>query len=442
MLNISLNLNLVFNQKYLYIIYVTIAFFLNRSLYGLNPSEAFQEIRLANQELSNHYLIHEFFGYIGTFIISIILNIYQKYIFKRNLRENVLNARIQLIYNSPSQNINIFHSSKKVILIFFLTLFFAVFEEQIIDLYLNIFQDLDFWMIELFLFSYFNALMYNKIVIYAHQKFAILLSIFPILFKIMSIILSFNDNTNDKDNYTGSLPIYYKTKSFFKIPIGILIYLLFISLRSCVNLTLKWIMDYKFISHIEVLAFYSLIGTVFYLITIVVITNIKCKEIINGYNNIDYCDYLAKIKENITTNTIYYFENYKIYWSNIKKFQTIREIIIIIAQIIVLFIKKYFSLLILKDLSPSELIFTVPLSYLLQKIVSITLSLIMDNRWILTENKYKKTKIIFDGFGDIFSIIGLLIYLEIIELKFCKLDEDLKKNIANRAPLVDEENEN
>ena len=201
-------------------------------------------------------------------------------------------------------------------------------------------------------------------------------------------------------------------------------------------------MDYKFISHIEVLAFYSLIGTVFYLITIVVITNIKCKEIINGYNNIDYCDYLAKIKENITTNTIYYFENYKIYWSNIKKFQTIREIIIIIAQIIVLFIKKYFSLLILKDLSPSELIFTVPLSYLLQKIVSITLSLIMDNRWILTENKYKKTKIIFDGFGDIFSIIGLLIYLEIIELKFCKLDEDLKKNIANRAPIVDEENEN
>ena len=40
----------------------------------------------------------------------------------------------------------------------------------------------------------------------------------------------------------------------------------------------------------------------------------------------------------------------------------------------------------------------------------------MDNRWILTENKYKKTKIIFDSFGDIFSIIGLLIYLEIIEL--------------------------
>ena len=35
--------------------------------------------------------------------------------------------------------------------------------------------------------------------------------------------------------------------------------------------------------------------------------------------------------------------------------------------------------------------------------------------------------------GDIASIIGFLIYLEIIELNFCKLNYNLKKNIISRG---------
>ena len=38
-----------------------------------------------------------------------------------------------------------------------------------------------------------------------------------------------------------------------------------------------------------------------------------------------------------------------------------------------------------------------------------------------------------DESSDFFSIIGFLIYLELLELHFCKLDYDLSDNITNRA---------
>ena len=36
-------------------------------------------------------------------------------------------------------------------------------------------------------------------------------------------------------------------------------------------------------------------------------------------------------------------------------------------------------------------------------------------------------------FEDFASIIGNMIYIEVLELNFCKLDYDLKKNIAKRG---------
>ena len=40
-----------------------------------------------------------------------------------------------------------------------------------------------------------------------------------------------------------------------------------------------------------------------------------------------------------------------------------------------------------------------------------------------------------DFSSDITAIIGFLIYLEIIELNFCKLNKDLRKNIIMRGEI-------
>ena len=46
---------------------------------------------------------------------------------------------------------------------------------------------------------------------------------------------------------------------------------------------------------------------------------------------------------------------------------------------------------------------------------------------------YISLKFTLDITGDIFSIIGLLIYLEIIELSFCDFDYYIKRTISSRA---------
>ena len=48
-------------------------------------------------------------------------------------------------------------------------------------------------------------------------------------------------------------------------------------------------------------------------------------------------------------------------------------------------------------------------------------------------DKTQITQFIFIIISQLFALIGILIYLELIELKFCKLDKNIKKNISIRA---------
>jgi len=48
-------------------------------------------------------------------------------------------------------------------------------------------------------------------------------------------------------------------------------------------------------------------------------------------------------------------------------------------------------------------------------------------------DKTQITQFIFIIISQLFALIGILIYLELIVLRFCKLDKNIKKNIAIRA---------
>jgi hypothetical protein len=139
--------------------------------------------------------------------------------------------------------------------------------DQIIEysIFLMIFQDLDFWMLELIILSLLNKLMSFKIKIYRHLKLSISLCIIPSLLKVASIFLSFKDNTHDQDNYNSNLPIYYKEKPILII-FGIIFYIILILLRSYVNLSFKWYKDIKYIPHFKILTTFGIMGTFIYLI--------------------------------------------------------------------------------------------------------------------------------------------------------------------------------
>ena len=71
--------------------------------------------------------------------------------------------------------------------------------EQTIEKYNCTLSHLDFWMLELIIISYLNAKIFKK-QIYNHQKFVLIFNLFPIIFKIITIFLSFKGNKDDESN--------------------------------------------------------------------------------------------------------------------------------------------------------------------------------------------------------------------------------------------------
>ena len=103
------------------------------------------------------------------------------------------------------------------------------------------------------------------------------------------------------------------------------------------------------------------------------------------------------------------------------------------------FLQKYFSIMIIKYLTPVHVGFLVPMRYFFTKIILFTYNTIVhfaksDKKIFYWDSmEYLKQKFIFDTFGDIISFIGFLVYLEIIELNFCNLNINLRKNIILRS---------
>ena len=75
-------------------------------------------------------------------------------------------------------------------------------------------------------------------------------------------------------------------------------------------------------------------------------------------------------------------------------------------------------------------IFTYPIQYFIQKII-ISYKLIGNIPRKFTHQQYG-----IDITSDIIAFFGFLIYLEIIELNFCKLNYNLRKNIMTRGDSI------
>ena len=286
----------------------------------------------------------------------------------------------------------------------------------------------------------------------------------------MSIKLSFKDNTSEQYNYTGKLPIIYTKNSSLFIPFGIAIYLILIFVRSFVNSKLKWYMDLKYVSPNKLLIYYGIIGaSVCFLVSFIssfkecdsttkysyehdkaIFAEYICKvnktnicEIINDSikNNIFNINFLDNKTNNETLfkntshleHTQYYFENFLLYFQKFNGIEILKEFSIIILGMIFFFFDKYFSILVIKNLTPVHITFTIPIIYIIQKFFMVLNTLIIDQKYFKTDDRYKWKKYFCDFVGDFFSIFGFLIYLEIIVLKIFSLDYNIRANITRRS---------
>ena len=390
---------------------------------------------------SEHNYIHQFFNYLGVFIFAIILTKIESY--TSNVDDSSTNipsrdsdsnksAKIVLIHN---EDLNDFDYSE-IIYTGVFTIFILVIAEQFLLIYGSTMKDLDFWMFEIAILSYISSKMFN-LTIHIHQKLGLILNCFSCLFKFGSIISSIYENKDP--------PVIYAKYNIFVLGIiCFLVYMISITLRAYSNSKLKWLMDLRYIRVSRILILHGLMGTIICLVISIVSTFIKCKDF--QYDNIDFNYYICHVtnntyiidnnnnKDNITTQL--YFENFKLYFEKYKSSngkEIIFEIALILLIMIISFFLKYFILLIIKYLTPLYATFYLPIYFLFQKLLLGLYSLIRTGNFFVDHNKYRISKFHFDISGDLLSIIGFLIYLEIIELNFCNLNYNIKRKMILRC---------
>jgi len=391
-----------------------------------------EKIELLKDVFPKNVLIQAGFEYVTIFVFSIFLFKYENKQKKGKIMKPLINdnsGKKSFSYNKKekiSLNINFIYNNfleKQhlklpdfflIILLFFCSQNFR----QFINFQL---KGLDYWMLEILFIALIFSKLYN-IPIYKHKKFGILfIFIFCTFFKILSTIYRFIDDNNKK--------IY--TKYPIIVPMGIIFFILSTFLRAYTFVKIKFIFDTKFILPSNILLFYSFFGSFICFIISIIPSIIPCidddLEENSFYEN--FIKNICQVKEN--NSTLLYYESYSIYFKVLFK-NNILILILFILKLVLYFFGTLFYFYIIKNLGAEYLICANSIYYIITEI--------FDSFYFLFKKTNFKLYKFYGMIAQIFSFLGTLIYLELIELHFCELDYNLKKNIVKRA--IEDEDEN
>ena len=396
-----------FDNKYKYMFfYILIMLPLQYFLGDVFPDE--MKIKYFRSEnFPNDILVYDIFKYIGMFIFGlIVLKIEIESLFSGNKipENNKIEEKpeVQLIhYNLGSPSISLLS-------IFLLLSLYIIDIKAISFFYYPLgFFGLDFWMLEIIFIA---IIILFKIKIYFHQKIAIaIILIFSTLMKIISVILV----------YESDEPRIYKEYSWL-LPIGLIGFILLNFIDGYILCKMKWYFDLKFASEKKMLILFGFFGFIIFLIVSMISNYNECRT---NDTIINFC--LVYNKE----NSSYYFDNFVIFFKTIwledrTPLANCAYIIILLLKIFLNAFRYFFAFLIIKILSPEFLVCSDSILYFITKIICFIYYIATDSL---------KNDFIFDLLSQFFSLLGTIIYLELVELNFWGLNYDLKKNINFRA---------
>ena len=419
-----------YNNLYKYIwIYIIIRLFNDYLFTAIFPDQIRPNI-FSTSNYPPDIFVQGLFNYLGVLIFSIFLFLYEKKQIK-DKGNNVgkkdttnLMHKYSLIYFNDDQTLNFKLKSN-----IFVSLL-SIFSIQLIKIMTIIGLDgLLYWVFDLFFVANINLILFG-IPIYLHKKLSIsFILIFATLFKMLS---SFEVLFNDKYN------LIYKNHIIL-IPIFGIIY-------PCLSLTrfysickIKWLLDYKYTPLSIFLGMYSFLGILIFLIASLISNNIKCVDKRTLYD----IDLICKIKVNNGNITDLYFDNFSNFfgklWDKHSVGLNILYIFLFIIKILLDILNSFFSALIIKHLNPEFYLCSFELYFFFIRLISLIKQII---------NKDDINVQLYNIFAEVISLIGITIYLELIEFKFCEINRNLKKNIEKRSyteyninKLYSEENE-
>jgi len=216
------------------------------------------------------------------------------------------------------------------------------------------------------------------------------------------------------------------------------LFIIIIILKDYSWIKSKYLMDIRGIEPSIILMFTGIIGLIFVFILLFFATLSPCSTEENE-TTIDFekeiC--LAPIYDKDSKQYKYYFDNFNsfineynennftsiINGSNIKK-----ELFLVIPTYFLMnIVIKISNIMIIRYLEPNIILINSNVVHFIEEII-IYFTIIR------RDDEYKTfSQFIFTELKQIFSLIGNMIYIELIELRFCNLDYDLRKNIKARG---------
>ena len=211
------------NKSLLFILLMSISTVINQYLYGFIYIECFYKMNIYKSlynaiidpnktDFPHHRLFDPLFSYLGVIFLSLLIpkQKEKENIEETNEEENIVRSSAYTV----SHELNLIHNglknylhNKRGIIIFILILILWIIEENLVLIYVDIFQDLDFWFFELIIISLLFS--YNfSFKVYKHQKVAMALSIgVGSILKIYNITISL---TSGEDKIYSRYPYVFK----------------------------------------------------------------------------------------------------------------------------------------------------------------------------------------------------------------------------------------
>ena len=312
--------------------------------------------------------------------------------------------------------------------------------------------DAGFWTVEIIFIIYLSVKLL-KVKIGNHQKVTIIiLTTISFLIQIINSFLPKTDHDckteecfdeNLKDNYL----YVYIIKKFGNggyIVLFLFFYFIHFMMRDYSWVKFKYFLDIKSKPIFKVLLYIGIIGCCFVAIFLILVTKYPCQIIENVTyqnntytyidNNIDkkvdferaICDLIDYDKE--ANKLTFYYDNFFIFFKDYKNSnRMVLEILIILIYLVVNIIINFSSAMILKHVDPNAMLVNINFNYFISRMIS----------YFIIHNGSKEyltlVEFILLELCEFLAILAYMIYIELIELKFCKLDYHLRTNIERRS---------
>ena len=401
-----------YNKLYKYIWIFVIIKLINEYIFGYSFPDQIRPDIFNSVNYPPYKLIQIFFNYLGSFILSVFVCIYEKMQMKKEDAKSKMISHSLFKYKFIVNDEQSIKPKIKSIIIFSLI---GVISMETIGIIMGSgFSSLISWQFDLFLIANVNLILFGYR-LFIHKKLAII--IVSVLSSLFQIITTFEYLFNDKYN------LIYKNHIIF-IPIITIIYPVISLIRFYAFCKIKWLLDYKLVPTGVLYSVFSFVGTLIFLIASFISTYIKCADKTTFYD----IDLICSIKIETGNKIDYYFDNFyyflKKLWNKDSLGMNILYIFLFIIRLILEALRLLLSFINIKNLNPEYYQCSYQIFFFINYCIKLIKSIINDDDIGLT---------ILRLLAEAVSLISIMIYLELIELKFCGLDNNLKRNIEIRG---------